>query len=333
MTRHTLFLSSLALAAFPALQGCHTLGPAPVEPEAEDQCLLDLSARHEVTVSCSVDDAFPYSESLIYEPEESVGSRASADRMVRRYTVKAFVRGTTQEVASAVSLSPDVALSLPVGKLDIIAWADYVPDGSVTDYYWFTDDFSEMLEHEKADYRADDDFKAAAHAIANVTVAYNTRTIPVNLSTVMGSVRLIATDAPAATVGRVKVSFPQGVPAAVNAFSGNVCYTWQNVSYLATASPNGAEEWLLSSVLMPADEATSYVGVRVETFDSDNNFLSRIKCIPVPVRRGCVTEVRAPFFTASEFESGDDDGDSASGTSSGIDPDFEDSIVINLKPA
>lgn len=177
MTRHSLIRNTAAVAIISVMQSCHTQGPAPVVTEPEDQCLIDLSARHDVMVCCDVDDAFPYSESVAYVPENAVTSRFEADAMVRRYTVKAFVRGTRQEVASGVSLSPEVSLSLPVGKLDIIAWADYVPQGSVSDYYWFTDDFSEMLEHEKAEYRADDDYKAAAHGIERVTVAYKTRRI------------------------------------------------------------------------------------------------------------------------------------------------------------
>ncbi|MCM1337679.1 MAG: hypothetical protein NC187_00525 [Candidatus Amulumruptor caecigallinarius] len=302
-----------------------------METEPEDQCLIDLSARHDVTVVCDVDDAFPYSESLAYIPENSVTSRSEADMMVRRYTVKAFVRGTHQEVASGVSMSPEVSLSLPVGKLDIIGWADYVPQGSVADYYWFTDDFSEMLEHEKAEYRADDDYKAAAHCIENVTVAYNTRRISVGLSTVMAKVRLIASDSPSPEVSRIRVSFPGGVPSAVDAFSGKVCYSWQGVAYNALARPHGSEEWLLSEAMMPANADASRIAICVEMFDADNNIVARIRGIDVPVRRGCITEVKAPFFSAKEVDPVPDDPPSGGGI--GIDTDFDDSVVIVLKPA
>lgn len=311
-------LSLMACIVALPLCSCHTRGPAPFVEEPEDECLTGISARHTVMVELAVDESMPDNMAVEYPV-----SRASYGWQ-RRYVVNVYRQGSRQLVASATSLEPVVPMELPVGKLEFVAWADNVPVGNMADHYWFTDDFSEILLYTKRPYSANDGMKPGYLGAMSMVMPYNLRNVTLPMSTVMGQIRLIATDTRRGDVDRITVSYPGTVPAAIDAFSGRVCREWEEVEFETTAT-QGGDGWLIAYDYIPAETSEITVPVGVTIHDAAGEVVACIKHIDVPVRRGCVTEVRAPFFSLMERD------DSGNNGGISIDTGYTDDIVIEIK--
>lgn len=308
------------------LSSCHKADP-PVE---NDDCLWDLSVRHKVVVSLENNTRMDFFEDVRLDDDDPLmgPSARNTEEKVWRYTVKAFRHGSTQEIACASGFSPEFEMDLPVGKVDIIAWADYVSPGITKDEYFFTDDFSEILVFSKYPYYANDRFKFGCWGKKSLVLAYNTPVVTVSLSPAMGQLKIIATDEPRDDVSRIRISYPGRIPSAINGFSGNVCYSWADVGYESYASVDDNGQILLGFDNIFADYTPCTVPIRIEMTRDDGHAVARRLRVEAPVKRGCITEVRGKFYSILEEDPDPDTPDSGGGII--IDPDLDETIIIEL---
>lgn len=321
-----LFLSLPLLTGAVILSSCHKEEP-PVE---NDDCLWDLSVRHKVIVSLDVDARMEFFEDVRLDDDDPVmgcGSRSQEEK-VWRYTVKAFRHGSDQVIAWASGFTPEFEMDLPVGKVDVIAWADYVKPGSMVDEYFFTDDFSEILVFSKYPYRPNDRFKFGCWGKSSLVLAYNTPAVSVSLKPAMGQLRIIATDEPRDDVSKIRISYPGRIPSAISAFSGKVCYSWADVGFDSKAVEDDNGQMLLAFDNIFADDTPCTVPIRIEMTRADGYAVARRLRVEAPVKRGGITEVRGKFYSILEEVPEPDTPDTGGGIT--VDPELDETIIIDL---
>lgn len=320
------FFIPSAMVIMAAMASCNR---ATTPDEPDDSCLWDLSVRHSVTVSLNVDDSMePYTE-VTYDGNSPKGSRMGEISYARRYVVYAFRAGTDQLVAMAYSSSPTLNIQLPVGKLDVVGWADYSISGSVLDEFFLTDDISELIVATKHPYVANNHFKHASWGKKSTTVAYNTKYVDVELSSVMAQLRIIATDTPNNNVAQISISYPDRVPCAIDGISGVVCYSWSGVWFDSTPIHLNVGETLLGYDNVPCNDSETIVPVRIVMTSNDGKVIARCLRVDAPLKRGGITEVRGPFYSILQSDDPQEGGTTGGGVS--IDPSFDDEIVIIIK--
>ena len=263
----------------------------------------------EVQVHVAVDESLAAYKDTVYSRSES---------MVLRYTANAYQGSDI--VATVVSMTPDFTMKLPMGDCRICVFVDYVPEGTIEDYHFFTDIFSEILLKNRVNYEP-----AVAHRIGlygNEIATDSDTHVNITASIAMAQYRLIASDYPDYEIGNIRISFNSAYPAAINGFNGNVCRGW---SGLAFNSQCVGETIAADMVFADFDEIM--LSARVEVYDTDGKLRARIKSVGIPVRRGGITTVRGPFFTTFEE---DDPGPDSGGSGIEIDPSFTTDIVIKI---
>lgn len=318
------FPSLLAVALL--LSGCSEH----VEPP-EDDCLRP-DYRDKVAFSLSVDDSFFHHKDVESYPEETRAVDYPIRYVVSVYdpsTLQAYsVRSDDSEeepvypkpVASIISDSPEFSLSLSPGKYRVIAWADYEPTERSDNHYFHVDDFTDMLLVDKFGYKGDDDYKNGFSVARDITVSYRTPTVEMTLSTMMAQYRLTASDSPDFAVGRIAVSYPEGVPASMNLLTDKICHHWSGILYHASEG----DLITADNILAETEELT--LTVKVEVYDQSGVLRARRNAIQIPLIRGGITNVKAQLFTVKE---GEKEPDNSSG-GMGINDKYDDTIFIVL---
>lgn len=316
--RFSRYFSALSAAAL--LAGAFLFTSCHSDNEVEDPCLRP-DYKSSVKVSLDVDVKLSKYKDVSFADDLNRQTR-SAEQWQLRYTVCAFQDGKSNEVpvASVSSLSPELELSLPLGKYNVVAWADYVSDGSLSSRYFHTDDFSDILLKDKFSYSGIDSHKIGFLGSESLTVSYRTPELKIALSPAMGQYRINATDSPDYTVGKVLVTYPQGVPSSLNVLSGKICHKWYGVSF--ETIPAG--EVAFDNVFAESKEIK--VAVKIEVFDDSGRLRARRNFLDIPLVRGGVTFVNAKIYTILDPDS----GDAPSGGGMGIDGDYDDSFVIEF---
>lgn len=318
-----IFISAVALAL--SCSSCNN----PAAPEDPDSCLWDLSVYRTVSVTVDVDKELSFFTDIRLDEEQPAGTNSQKDNApALRYIVKAFRHGSTQQVASASGLNPTLEISLPVGKIDLIAWVDYVDPSLCKDKYFFTDDFNEMLVMSKYPYYANDRHKICYRGKKSVIMAYNTRSLTVDVAPAMGQLRIIAVDEFRSDVKNIQISYPAGVPSAINAFSGEISYVWNDVFFNTTPQKLDNGDWLLAVDNIFTGEKQISVPFRINMTDADGETVARRLKIEAPMKRGGITEVRGKFFSILEDLPPAPPGPGSGGLV--IDPNLNDTIIYYL---
>lgn len=266
--------------------------------EDEDYCIRpDYKAT--VSVHLSVDESLSPYRSIIEDGVEPKLTRSN-DGYKLRYSVCAYPldsAGSKTKANSneyfAQSTDPNIELALPLGKYRIIAWADFISEDSTKKPYFHTDDFSDMLLVEKYQYQGCDNFKICFNGENNLTVSYKTPQLNIDLSPTMGQYRLVASDNPDYEVGKIRISYPSGLPASWNLLTGEICHHWQDVSFSPTCDKYIAFDNVFSENLYNIE-------LLVEVFDKDGKLKARRNSIKIPIKKGGVTTYTAKLFTVLE---------------------------------
>ena len=317
----TYIIPALALA----FASCSTKdAPEYVEPP-EDYCLTDLSWRHPVTVSIIDDDVLDAGMTINYESKADQMSR-SIDEPRRRYVVKVFEPSTYKLVAEGVSFSKDITLSLPVGKLTVVVWADYTTKETPSDSYYFTDDWTELLLVDRFPYTANDYMKSAAWSRIDIALAYNQTYIEIPLTQIAGGFKLISTDAPNEKVESIDVCYNTAVPCAINGFSGEIAHTWSDCSFFGVTSTLANGDTQLCYDVLPVGNTGTNVSVSMTMRDADGRIVAHVNNIEIPVKPGKMTRVYAPFYSIREMHPSEVPG----GGGVNINPGFNNEIVIEI---
>lgn len=285
------------------------------------ECLIDTeysTVRIHLDVNASLN---PY-RTITDPTNDDASSTRSDDSWQLKYVVAAYpVSGnSTKPFAMIKSGGPDIEMNLPLGKYHILAWSDYTPSLSLNDYYFHTDDFTDFLLKEKYSYNGVDAHKIGFLGAEDVTVTSRIDDVSISLSSAMGQYRINAVDSPDYTVGKVIVSYPDGLPSSLNGITGRICHKWYGVSF----ETNPSDSNIFDNVFSENSEIK--VPVKIEVYDINGKLRARRNTIDIPLVRGGRTYVNAKVYTLLDPDS----DDVVMGDGAGIDGEYDDTFIIDF---
>ena len=284
----------------------------------EDDCLRDGYTTG-VDFSFKVKRGFSSLDSL--ELAERGFTRADMANLRYRYQMYVIPEGDSVPVEYYSGVDDRCALKLPVGHYRAVSWADIVPADSVADWHYLTNEPREMMLRYKAQYTGGDGNKLCWSSVTPFTVSYRTPAVSLPMTPHMGSFEIRATDKPDFKVGRIRVSYPAGVPAAVDVFRQKVSYVWGGVEFLSSSvSPVVASDYVLAE-----DELTT-LPVKITVYDEYGTIRARRWPVNIALQRG-----RHDVVSTHVFDVIDPDGSEYSDAPGiGIDDQFDETIDIVL---
>lgn len=234
-----------------------------------------------------------------------------------RYCVAAYRRDNPEPYDIQTSYDGYVTFSLPPGKYNFVGWADPVPTYDDKSFYFYTDDFSEILLRHKYDYEGQDYGKTAYRSKKELRVAYNTKEMDMVLEPAVARYRLVSTDKPTFTPGKVLISY-YDLPASIHGLSGLVNNYWSDVSFISKIDGN---EICFDHVLAHDDKEIT-VNACVEIYDDRDNLRARVRNVGIPLINGGITTLKGNFFSTLQLDNGQTQGGII------IDPAFEETVEI-----
>ena len=242
------------------------------------------------------------------------------------------------------------SLALHAARYHVVAWMDYVDDGSTADKYYHVNSLSSISIPEAGNYIGDEDHKDTYVAQQEIDLrAYRDRwnetvDATVTLQRPMAKIEFITTDidkfldelavrrpkmtgavagdllskAPDLSTIRVQVDYAGYFPSGFNAYTNKPNDARTGMGFGCNMTPLTGKEAHLASDYIFVNGSESAVKVNLTIRDSEGNLLNRIEGIDVPIVRGKLTTIRDEFLTR----------DYAPGI--GIDPGFEGDINITI---
>ncbi|MCM1336605.1 MAG: competence protein ComJ [Candidatus Amulumruptor caecigallinarius] len=277
-----------------------------------------------------------------------------------RYTVNAYpmvngepsrVAGNSVTVTRSVDSGLDTSLSFPMpeGDYSLIVWTDYVDAGAVTDKYYNTSDFQEIILADRLSHSGSNPWRDAFYGEVHTCVrglssrAAASDTVTVGEATVtlqrpMARYTFVSTDlrrflenefatrsagaTPRTTALSdyiVRFVYTRYMPCAFNAFTGHPADSWTGVSFESTIRQLNDDEAEVGFDYVFVNGTRTAVTVGLEVLDRDGNLLARIPPFDVPLERSRHTIVRGEFLTTK------------SGGEMGINPDYDGEFNIEIK--
>ena len=234
------------------------------------------------------------------------------------------------------------SMALHAARYHVVAWMDYVDNGSVTDKYYNIPSLSAISVPEAGSYIGDEDYKDTYTARQEIDLReYRDRwneTVDdtVMLQRPMAKIEFITTDidkfldklttrglktssiskdllsnSPDLTTIRVQVEYAGYFPSGFNAYTNKPNDARMGMSFNCSMMPLSEKEAHLASDYIFVNGSESAVKVNLVIRDSEGNLLNRIEGINVPIVRGKLTTIRDEFLTRN-YSPG-----------IGIDPSFE----------
>ena len=307
-----------------------------------------------ITLNLSVDPKI--------EPYTPAQNKVKADETVETHDIRWFIeifkdKIDGQPVAQKViSCDPDTegnhsiqtSFSLNAAKYFVVAWMDYVDNGSTDDKYYLVDNLASIRIPEIDNYVGDEEHKDCyvANEIMDLT-AYRDRwgeevVQSITLQRPMAKIEFITTDmdklidelveqqqksnrslsdkliskTPDLSSIQVKVEYAGYFPSGFNVYTNKPNDAVTGMAFQCYMTPLSDKEARLGSDYIFVNGDESAVTVHLSISDDQGNSINRIENINVPIVRGKLTSIRDEFLT----------NDYAPGI--GIDTDFEGDINI-----
>ena len=242
------------------------------------------------------------------------------------------------------------SLALHAARYHVVAWMDYVDNGSVDDKYYTIPSLSSISVPAAGNYIGDEDHKDTYVARQEIDLKAHrdrwneTVDVTVTLQRPMAKIEFIATDidkfldelaarhseitgsvaddllsqTPDLSTIRVQVDYAGYFPSGFNAYTNKPNDARTGMWFECNMTPLTNKEAHLASDYIFVNGSESAVKVDLTIRDSEGNLLNRIEGIDVPIVRGKLTTIRDEFLTR----------DYAPGI--GIDPGFEKIVTILL---
>ena len=247
--------------------------------------------------------------------------------------------------------STSTTLDLHAGKYIVVAWADYVADGTTSDKYYAVPSLDQIGIASGESYVGDEEHKdtyavveevdlTGYHDQWNVEVEHG-----VTLERPMAKIEFITTDVdklladlaaarsgksssrasysdnllgenPDLNAIRVTVEYAGYLPSGYNVYTGKPNDAVTGMSFTCSLTRLSGKEARLGSDYIFVNGNESAVTVNLEIRDDAGNLINRVEGINVPIVRGKLTTIRDEFLTR----------DYAPGI--GIDPGFEGEINV-----
>ena len=184
------------------------------------------------------------------------------------------------------------SLTLHAARYQIVAWMDYVDNGSTADKYYNVNSLSSISVPEAGNYIGDEDHKdtyidkfldkLAARRTKAGSIAENLLTRKPDLSTI-----------------RVQVEYAGYFPSGFNAYTNKPNDARTGMSFGCSMQPLSDKEAHLAGDYIFVNGSESAVTVNLTLRDGEGNLLNRIEGINVPIVRGKLTVIRDEFLTRS----------------------------------
>lgn len=330
------------LLLVPLLTGCKTSIMEFPEGGGIDPTSINMNLR--LTIDPTIE---PYSSTEAFTKAED-GQNHDV-----RWIIEVFeneISGTPIE-SRVISCDPasdgnhtiTTSFTLNASKYQVVAWMDYVDDGSTDDKYYQVSSLSSIGILDTEDYIGDEEHKEAyvGQQEIDLTNYRNNRdeTIEqtITLTRPMAKIEFITTDAAkwqekleanrvqserfvtrADKVDisslQVTVEYAGYFPSGFNAYTNTPNDAREGVSFGSTMTPLSEQEARFGSDYIFVNDSESAVTVNLTISDDQGNVLNEIKGISVPIVRGQLTTIRDAFLTQN-FIPG-----------IGIDPNFDGNI-------
>lgn len=285
--------------------------------EDEDYCLRD-GYKADVHLVMNVNTALQdkYDIDLSDTTRSDVNYKLRYDLLVYRLDDKNY----KNPVEQLSTFEKDVDLHLPVGSYKVLAWASYADAETGESAYFHTDDMTDILLINKEGYKGLDSWKTGFIGNSEFKVTYRTPHVELPLSPAVGQYQLMAKDEPEYKVGKVVVTYTDGLPASWNLFKGQIAHIWKGVSYTTSSNP-----YVFYDNIFAEDKTD--IGLRIEVFDEAGTLKAR-RTISFPIAKGCRTKVSANLYSFIEDDSNTNTSNEEGGA--GIDLKYEDVEYIIL---
>lgn len=217
---------------------------------------------------------------------------------------------------------------LPSGSYRLLAWADWVDRGSVTDKYYATGDFGDISF--KGRYEGNNDYRNAYTGKAEVSFQVkqgDTTTVvreQLPLRSIMGKVKFVATDyneylAKGQNL-RILVAYTGFLPNRYSVLRGVPFDATTGVNFLSSMSElstegDGSATLGYDYVMVNGEESS--VTMALGMYDDEGKLVGTSSTLNVPIKRGGITVVKDKFLTRTSSSGG-----------IGIDPSFDGDINI-----
>ena len=348
MTRRYIYNICLAVAVMFAASGCsvHEFPHDTATPRHPFLLHLDVTTNLNMDLYQTIEY-----KTRAEGADDSKATPVTLDEFDIRYIVKVyrgddvtrqFTRNAdttivlTKTPQSPTDLDEDVSLMLEDGEYKFIAWADYVPRGTVADYFYKTSDFAEIILADRANHRANTDFRDAFRGEQDARVdctgkpaGYSQRATMV-MQRPMAKFQFVSTDLDDFITRIVQLKLQQMglsgsdvrneqdvranidlndykivfrytgfMPCSINMYTNKPADAWTGVWFDSKMAKLSETEAELGFDYVFVNGSESKVSVEVEVRDTDDNVLARINPIDVPVVRNKLTIVRGAFLTAT----------------------------------
>ena len=254
----------------------------------------------------------------------------------------------TCDPATDLNHTISASFTLNAAKYPVVAWADYVNDGSTDDKYYLIDDLSSIRILEDEDYLGDEEHKdtyivneeldlsgyrdswneTVEHTLTLKRPMAKIEFITTDIEKLLNQLRTkrsksggavsenLLTDNPDLSSIQVTVSYAGFLPSGFNAYTNKPNDARTGVSFDCSMTPLSDKEARLGSDYIFVNGNESAVTVNLIISDDEGNLINMIDGIEVPIARGKLTTIKDEFLT----------GDYAPGI--GIDPGFDGEINI-----
>ena len=221
------------------------------------------------------------------------------------------------------------SLALHAARYHVVAWMDYVDDGSVSDKYYTIPSLSAISVPEAGSYIGNEEHKDTYVARQEIDLkGYRDRwnetvDATVTLQRPMAKIEFITTDidkfldelavrrpkmtgavagdllskAPDLSTIRVQVDYAGYFPSGFNAYTNKPNDARTGMGFGCNMTPLTGKEAHLASDYIFVNGSESAVKVNLTIRDSEGNLLNRIEGIDVPIVRGKLTTIRDEFLT------------------------------------
>ena len=223
------------------------------------------------------------------------------------------------------------SLALHAARYHVVAWMDYVDNGSVDDKYYTIPSLSSISVPAAGNYIGDEDHKDTYVARQEIDLKAHrdrwneTVDVTVTLQRPMAKIEFIATDidkfldelaarhseitgsvaddllsqTPDLSTIRVQVDYAGYFPSGFNAYTNKPNDARTGMSFGCSMQPLSDKEAHLAGDYIFVNGSESAVTVNLTLRDGEGNLLNRIEGINVPIVRGKLTVIRDEFLTRS----------------------------------
>lgn len=232
-------------------------------------------------------------------------------------------------------------LDVPLGDYRVVAWSDFVDEGSKSDKYYNTTDFNEITLMPKGTHYGSNEWREAYTGQSDISILGSAPTFrpdtlsvyetTIDMSRPQARYTFITTDLSrflegerrqrTANIGdyRIRFVYPYYMASSYNALTRKPIDSWNGVSYESRIEPLSNDEARIGFdyVFVNGDQTATTVGL--EVLDKNGNVLARIPSVNVPLERARHTIVKGEFLTTQ------------AGNAPGINPKFDGEYNIEIK--